>query len=46
MLYSGKYEILFVTETWFNDGICNGFLDPRSMYHIPRKDRPIAVVEV
>lgn len=34
MLYTGNYEILLVTETWLNDGICDGFLDPRSMYHI------------
>ena len=31
---------MLVTETWLNDGICDGFLDPRSMYHILRKDWP------
>jgi len=40
MLYSGNYEMLFVTETWLNDGVCNGILDPNSMYHVLRKDRP------
>ena len=40
MLYSGNYEMLFVTETWLNDGVCNGILDPHSMYHVLRKDRP------
>jgi len=31
--------MLFVTETWLNDGVYNGLLDPRSMYHVLRRDR-------
>ena len=39
ILYSGKYDILCITETWLHNGINNGLLDPRNMYDILRKDR-------
>ena len=40
LLYSSKYDILLVTETWLHSGVNSALLDPTSAYHILRKDRP------
>jgi len=39
LLYSNRYDILLVTETWLHNDVCNGVLDPHSAYKIVRKDR-------
>jgi len=42
LLYSNKYDILCVTETWLRDGVSSGLLDPNSAYSILRKDRVVS----
>jgi len=39
LLYSANYDIYFVTETWLNDSIYNGLLDPKSQFTVLRNDR-------
>jgi len=39
LLYSNKYDIILVTETWLHDGVTSGLLDPCSLYTVLRKDR-------
>ena len=39
MLYSVKPSLVFVTESWLNDNVPIGCLDPNSLYHVIRCDR-------
>ena len=39
VLHAGKYDCILITETWLNENIANGLLDPQSHYNIVRKDR-------
>jgi len=39
MLYTGNYDILFITETLLHNDIPNCLLDPGLAYNIVRKDR-------
>jgi len=39
LLYSNKYDIILVTETWLHDGVTSGLLDPCSSYTVLRNDR-------
>ena len=42
LLYTGKIDILFVTESWLHPGMPDGLLDPQGKYSISiiRRDRP------
>ena len=35
-----KIDVLFVTESWLNNSVSDGILDPRNHYSIYRHDRP------
>jgi len=39
MLYAVKMYLLFVTETWLNENVPTGCLDPESHYYVMRCDR-------
>ena len=39
VLYVEKCDCILITETWLNEDIVNGLLDPKSHYNIVRKDR-------
>ena len=39
LLYSFCYQIILITESWFDSTFTNGLLDPASRYIIFRKDR-------
>jgi len=39
VLYVENCDCVLVTETWLNEDIANGLLDPKSHYNIVRKDR-------
>ena len=39
VLYAGKYDCVFVTESWLYADIPNGLLDPDNKYSVYRKDR-------
>ena len=39
ILYSGKYNVICISETWLLDKLTNGLLDPKSLFSIYRKDR-------
>ena len=39
ILYSVKPSLVFVTESWLNDNVPTGCLDPSSLYHVIRCDR-------
>jgi len=41
LLYSSKFDILLVTESWLRAGITNGLLDPESKFTVLRHDRSI-----
>jgi len=41
VLYSGNYDCVFVTESWLNTDITDGFLDPDQQYTALRADRVI-----
>ena len=38
MLYAVKPSLLFVTETWLNENVPTGCLDPESHYYVMRCD--------
>ena len=38
-IYNKNYELIFITESWFNDTVTNGLIDPQCRYHIVRRDR-------
>jgi len=42
LIYSHRYDIIFVVETWLKDYITNGFTDPKGAYRIIRYDRSSA----
>ena len=39
ILYQGKFDIVFITESWLHEGISSGLLDPESQYYVIRNDR-------
>ena len=39
VLYSRKYDLIGVSETWLNDKFDSFLLDPSNAYYIYRKDR-------
>ena len=39
IVYSGIYNIISVTETWLNAAMTDGLLDPKSLFHVYRRDR-------
>ena len=39
VLYVDNCDCVLITETWLNEDITNGLLDPQSHYNIVRKDR-------
>jgi len=39
ILYSCKYSVILVCESWLSEGITNGLLDPERKYNIIRRDR-------
>ena len=39
ILYADKPEILFITESWLNENVPTGCLDPESHFHVLRCDR-------
>jgi len=41
LLYSSKFDILLVTESWLHPGITNGLLDPKRKFTVLRHDRSI-----
>ena len=41
LLYSSKFDILLVTESWLHAGITNGLLDPERKFAVLRHDRSI-----
>ena len=40
LLYSCNFHVLCITETWLDDSIPNGLLDPKGLFTIYRFDRP------
>jgi len=43
ILYSGDVDIVLITESWLNDNVTNGLLDPEARYNIIRCDRKNAI---
>ena len=41
LLYSSKFDILLVTESWLHPGITNGLLDPERKFTVLRHDRSV-----
>ena len=37
--YITFHQIVLVSESWLHADICDGVLDPKSMYNVIRKDR-------
>ena len=38
-LYNDSYDVICITESWLNDFITDGLLDPRGLYNIYRRDK-------
>lgn len=39
LLYEESYDVIFLTETWLKPVMPDGFIDPRHLYSIIRRDR-------
>ena len=39
ILYTDKFDLVFITESWLHAGISSGLLDPEGQYYVIRKDR-------
>jgi len=39
LLYSFKYQLTLITESWLDINLTNVLLDPENKYYIIRKDR-------
>jgi hypothetical protein len=38
-MYSGNFEVICVTETWLNENVIDGLIDPLDYYRVIRCDR-------
>ena len=46
LLYSSKFDILLVTESWLHAGITNSLFDPESKFTVLRHDRSITLLAI